>query len=570
MAKLCAGLNGGPLRNIEDFSSLAKEVGWALRMLENQQQRLTSLLPGFPSPVSSLPPELLALVFRFAIQSTSKDPVPKTPLSMSFAQVCRGWRSVALSLPSLWDTPLFNWPGFAKLMLQRSRDKPLIIEASLHDRTSRQVKQGRIMLALGAAWQELSHIRRLELCGPENAIDDWISRLPLYTTACQLKELSMSFDKDDRLVRERSTNRLCYHFLLGTWPGDDSDMSVRIGPALCTYLTELTLTNRGQVYTSLSDLLDILAQAHLLRNLTLGDVYDEDQFDSSSLPSRTWPRLEHLRKVSLAGSLASSVTLLECVSFREDAFIDLIDGLNYASHAYYSEPEDIVQAFTFLGAYTLRLQDLPHIGALYVKLCECRLEVYTEIDEITVYKICGQWLERDGDFGEDILPALARTLLLECTRQLTVSLNHDAQQPHSSAWGGVFRYMNHLQSITLERQAGFGFLAALHTAHCGTASLPLAGLNKLVLSCINMDLPVEDDSEDELVATAMEVLTEILLKRTGGGQMHTVLSVFLEDCRFEENAERERQIQACSAYVQVRVTYTDMDGAWDWDGNVGL
>jgi hypothetical protein len=558
MAKLCARLNDSVLTTAEAVSSLAKEVNWAIRTLENQQLRLASI-PSFPSPVSSLPPEVLALVFRFSLESSAKHPVPETPLSMSFAQVCRIWRSIALSLPSLWDTPLFDRPAFAELMLQRARDKPLIIKASIHDRIWGKVEQGRIMIALEAAWQELSHVRRLELCGPENAVDDWVSWLPPYTAASQLRELSIKFDKDDRLVREWSTNRLCYHFLLGTWPGN-SQMSILRGPALCTYLTELTLTNQGEVYTSLSDLLEILAQARLLRDLTLSEVYDKDQFDSSTLPSRISPHLEHLKTISLAGNLALSVVLLNCVSFHEDVFIDLADASSY------SLPEDLVQAFTFLGTHAFRLHDLSHIPALYVKLSGCRLEVYSKIDDKdTSYKLCGEWMEEDGDFGEDVLPAMARTLLLECTSPLTVSLDSTAQCPISSDWVDVFIYMNHLRFITLNLQAGFGFISALNIAHRGVDSLPLPGLNTLVLSRMDMNVFMEEVDLAGGRLTAIEVLTEVLIKRAAGGRMHSVLSVRLQDCFINAFMPWNNRLVFHPTHAQVTEVHTEAENAWGWN-----
>jgi hypothetical protein len=562
MAGLCARLNGGPLKNAEAVSSLSKEVNWALRTLETQQLRLASI-PSFPSPVSSLPPELLALVFRFALQSTAKHPVPETPLSMSFAQVCRAWRSVALSVPSLWDTPLFNWPAFAELMLQRTRDQPLIVKAIIPDRALGKFVQRRIMIALEAAWQELSHVHHLELSGPANAVDDWISWLPSYTAASQLRMLSVEFDRADDPDWQWSTDRLCYHFLHGTW-WTGSQLSTRRGPALCTYLTELTLTNRGQVYTSLSDLLDILAQAHLLRDLTLSDVYDENQFDSSTLPARDPPHLEHLKNVSLAGNLALSVVLLNCVSYHQDAFVDLTNISTY------SLPEDLVQAFAFLGADASGIHGPSHIAALYVELSGCRLEVYSKVDDKdTPYKLCGEWMEDDDAFGEDILPGLARTLLLECTSKLTVSLDSTAQRPHSSAWVGVFVCMNHLRSITLNLQAGFGFIAALNIAHRGVDVLPLPGLNTLVFCRMNLSLLMEEADPAGHRPTAIEVLTEVLINRAAGGRMHSLLSVRLQDCLTKDLTLCSKRLESHSTHVQITEVHTETDKDWGWNGEAG-
>jgi hypothetical protein len=565
MADLCARLNGGPLKNAEAVSSLSKEVNWALRTLETQQLRLASI-PSFPSPVSSLPPELLALVFRFALQSSAKHPVPETPLCMSFAQVCRTWGSIALSLPSLWDTPLFDWPAFAELMLQRARDQPLIVKASIPDRALGKFEQRRIMIALEAAWQELPHVRHLELCGPANAVDDWISWLPSYTAASQLRMLSVEFDRFDDPGWQWSTDRLCYHFLLGTW-WTGSQLSTRRGPTLCTHLVELTLTctTRGVICTSLSDLLEILGQARALRVLTLSEVYDENQFDSPTLPFLDPPRLDHLRSVLLIGDLPLSATLLECLSLHEDSFIHLADGP--IAKYWYSLPEDFAHAFTFLGKHASRLQDGPRTTALHIELFGCRLEVYSEVTDCQapLFKLRGQWMAEEGEFGEEVLPELARALLLEDTRQLTATFDLKAEELSGSAWVGVFTYMNHLRSITLNLQAGFGFIAALNIAHRGVDSLPLPDLNTLVFSRMNLNLLMEEADLAGRRPTAIEVLTEVLINRAAGGRMHSVLSVRLQDCLIKAFTLWSERLESHSTHAQVTEVHTEAENAWGWN-----
>jgi hypothetical protein len=565
MAELCDRLNVAVLKDAETVSSLSKEVDWALRTLENQQLRLASIF-SFPSPVSSLPPELLALVFRFCLQSTAKHPVPEAPLSMSFAQVCRAWRSVALSLPSLWDTPLglFHWPAFAELMLQRAGDTPLVVKANIPSSVLGRPKQRRMLDALTTAWQELSHVRHLEIFGPVAAVDDWIPKLTPCEAPSQLRVLSVQLVDPWRW--EGVNNRLFYRLLLGT-RSTGSDMSTRRGPSLCTYLTELTLTRAdlGVNRTSLSDLLEILVETRSLRVLTLGNVYNEDDFDSSTTAIPHPPRLEHLRAVWLTGSLPYSVTLLECISLHNNPSIHLDDERDWIDFP--TLAEDFAQAIILLGTHVSRLQVGPRLAALHFERFGSRLKVYGETSdcEVARFKLCAHGMEVDGDIGQRVFPELARTLLHDDVRQLTVTFDHEAHRLSGSAWVGVFIYMNHLRSIILNLQAGFGFIAALSIAHRGVHSLPLPGLNTLVFSRMDLSLLMEEADLAGRRPTAIEVLTEVLMKRAAEGRMHSVLSVRLQDCLIKAFTPWSKRLESHSTYAQVTEVHTEAENAWGWN-----
>ncbi|KAF9480816.1 hypothetical protein BDN70DRAFT_856259 [Pholiota conissans] len=81
-------------------------------------------------PVSRLPPEILCSIF--VILKEDKIPfsiLPDLTWIKPTTHVCRHWREVAIASPNLWADPPVTNPSWTKLMLQRSKDTPLIIES---------------------------------------------------------------------------------------------------------------------------------------------------------------------------------------------------------------------------------------------------------------------------------------------------------------------------------------------------------------------------------------------------------------------------------------------------------
>ncbi|KAK1231308.1 hypothetical protein PQX77_005588 [Marasmius sp. AFHP31] len=124
----------------------------SITALDRKRKRLGARLPSYKlalNPIRRLPNEILAYIFNLCLDEMEPDteaPVftslgPPNP-QWVLSQVCRKWRSLALSLPQLWTSIGANWkepdideekkesevPVVERLLslcLQRARDRPL-------------------------------------------------------------------------------------------------------------------------------------------------------------------------------------------------------------------------------------------------------------------------------------------------------------------------------------------------------------------------------------------------------------------------------------------------------------
>lgn len=90
--------------------------------LRNLKERRNPLVPAF-----RLPAEIVTRIFRFLTAGTFFVDTARTCLS--FSQVCRFWRKLALGYSALWTSPLFERPQIALEMVRRSKKKPLTVAA---------------------------------------------------------------------------------------------------------------------------------------------------------------------------------------------------------------------------------------------------------------------------------------------------------------------------------------------------------------------------------------------------------------------------------------------------------
>ena len=86
------------------------------------------------SPVSRLPPEVLATIFIHRAREHydhQQGSSPSAPSWVNVSYVCRYWRSVALDCPTLWTYHFVVSPRWTKELLVRSREASLRIRARM-------------------------------------------------------------------------------------------------------------------------------------------------------------------------------------------------------------------------------------------------------------------------------------------------------------------------------------------------------------------------------------------------------------------------------------------------------
>ncbi|KAJ3497620.1 hypothetical protein NLJ89_g10325 [Agrocybe chaxingu] len=124
------------------------------------------------SPIEELPTEILMLIFEEYCDNWS--PADKTSLpQLCLSQVNRQWRSIAVSLASLW-TKLAITPQFSSYIvsvyLKRSQQLPLDLDLDLRYEATDDFKRDRVLTIWKAVKSSADRWRRLTLqLGPQDA-----------------------------------------------------------------------------------------------------------------------------------------------------------------------------------------------------------------------------------------------------------------------------------------------------------------------------------------------------------------------------------------------------------------
>ncbi|KAF8189676.1 hypothetical protein BJ912DRAFT_966103 [Pholiota molesta] len=106
-------------------------------------------------PISRLPPELLCRIFSLAQVPHPTATEPNLLEWINLTYVCRHWRNVAISMPSLWVIPPIGNRKWVREMLRRSKGSSLVIRSD----TEKTPTRSGIVLAL----RQIHRIKELSL-----------------------------------------------------------------------------------------------------------------------------------------------------------------------------------------------------------------------------------------------------------------------------------------------------------------------------------------------------------------------------------------------------------------------
>ncbi|KAF7329171.1 F-box domain-containing protein [Mycena kentingensis (nom. inval.)] len=243
-----------------------EELTRQLTLLRAQQASIDIELSKIVYPVLLLPTEIISAVFRAATIGTASasDPYDLVPLLLAISGVCRLWRQIAISDPTLWTNLVFNYgfvePGeLFKCFVSRSAGLPIDVAAFLPYPTDLETD----------LWTSAHQWRRAKFLGADHPIpfpiEYWDSG-PL--TLPFLEELTLDVDPVDEAAGEAmfsvvprlTTLRISYLTLVAelAFPADQ--------------LTKVELL-RPQYTTAIAELLPSLVN---LEELTVGNVLYEE------------------------------------------------------------------------------------------------------------------------------------------------------------------------------------------------------------------------------------------------------------------------------------------------------
>lgn len=86
-----------------------------------------------PASIASFPTEILAIIMSNAIRTPD---FPNTNQLLQLCHVCRYWRNVCMSTPSLWSSVDASNPNMGQVFLQHCRDTPIDLYATREHRFS--------------------------------------------------------------------------------------------------------------------------------------------------------------------------------------------------------------------------------------------------------------------------------------------------------------------------------------------------------------------------------------------------------------------------------------------------
>ncbi|KAG2036935.1 hypothetical protein BDR03DRAFT_1092245 [Suillus americanus] len=114
-----------------DDAQLRTEIDEDLAAL-TESMRILRLRRNGLAPISGLPNEILTVIFEYLEEEERLDGYDSEdiPACVTVTHVCRHWRNVALECPTLWRFISFYSPFWLDVMLERSKEIPLVVKYS--------------------------------------------------------------------------------------------------------------------------------------------------------------------------------------------------------------------------------------------------------------------------------------------------------------------------------------------------------------------------------------------------------------------------------------------------------
>ncbi|KAH7927843.1 hypothetical protein BV22DRAFT_244718 [Leucogyrophana mollusca] len=282
------------------------------------------------SPISTLPPGLLETIFMYS----SCPPHPNyhrriyvdthTPwVWTTVTHVCRHWRQVALSRPSLWTTLTFT-PAWSEAMLARSKMGPLVIDVDLTN------KGPKVINAVSKALKHAARVRELRLVASKEIIEG-LTR-PLTTAAPALESLALLNTLAVGNSDPAGTGFLPVTLFSGGTPRlrrvEMLGCAIAWSSPLLAGLVELDISYLAVSRPTVTEFITTLSRMPALRTLSLEDALPllPSTATASSIATKgSVPQvnLPTLTRLHLAGSVLECAHLLAHLNYPANAALSL-------------------------------------------------------------------------------------------------------------------------------------------------------------------------------------------------------------------------------------------------------
>lgn len=303
------------------------EIDNELGALEERMRALRTRRNIF-SPISSIPPEILGVIFIHHAQQTQLLHVPDNPAVLSWlnvGHVCRHWREVALGTPKLWAIPFLNSSLATEEMLMRSKMAPLSLRCGLRYR-------------MDSVQKVLMHIERLqEVSLPflnggmtYRCIMEFLNKLSS-CSAPKLQSLSLEEEFAQTLRIAIPTSFIAPN--LRSLQLKYCDLSW--ASSVLTGLTVLNIKKlSSECLPTLDELISALRRMPALRTLELEDALPTLPPQTTSLPRAPRAmnvRLPHLKRLRLVAKILDVANVLARIELPDSTMLEVHLGCRASS-----------------------------------------------------------------------------------------------------------------------------------------------------------------------------------------------------------------------------------------------